>query len=447
MSNDLSDLKHIKKKISSGGEIYVLDNGAVINSESEAMLQALHSRSVGGLKDHLEVLQQKGASNFMSNFYVGYGHKSIGDCGSTTIFIEGVSMLAAKAIQDFKLYNGQESSTRYIDFSKQFFINPLRNNEGGKILESEREFYLSVLGSIKEYLREQHLKPDNEKDNVYEKAINARAFDIARGFLPAGASTNLSWHSNLRQVADRLVFLRNHLLEEVRSIAFTLEDAVNEAHPNSFSRKRYFETEKYQALIAQNYFYHDLKSPEMEVTSNINLSSLEDSIELFEQRPAKTELPKFLSHLGTISARFKLDFGSFRDIQRHRAIDQRMPLLTTDLGFNSWYLDSIPPNIKNSAIDYLGNFLEKLKNLDASNEVKQYYIPMGFDTSNFVSGDIPAMLYMVELRATRFVHPTLRKVARNIGEYIKNDLRIPVHFDEDSDRFDTKRGKHDIVIK
>jgi len=73
----------------------------------------------------LEVLAEKGADNFMSKFYVGYGHKSIGDCGSITLFIEGVSMLGAKAIQDTKLYNGQEASTRYIDFSKQPILNPL----------------------------------------------------------------------------------------------------------------------------------------------------------------------------------------------------------------------------------------------------------------------------------------------------------------------------------
>jgi hypothetical protein len=30
-------------------------------------------------------------------------------------------MLGAKAIQDSKLYNGQEASTRYVDFSKQKF--------------------------------------------------------------------------------------------------------------------------------------------------------------------------------------------------------------------------------------------------------------------------------------------------------------------------------------
>jgi thymidylate synthase ThyX len=109
----------------SGINIFLLNTSAHIDAEAEAMLQALHSRSTGGLLEHLKVLEKRGAANFMSQFYVGYGHKSIGDCGSMTIFVEGCSMLAAKAIQDSKLYNGQEASTRYIDFSKQAMVNPL----------------------------------------------------------------------------------------------------------------------------------------------------------------------------------------------------------------------------------------------------------------------------------------------------------------------------------
>ena len=96
-------LQHTCVKLSRG-EVIVLDTGAVIDAEATAMLQALHSRSTGGLRSHLKVLEKKGADNFMQSFYVGYGHKSIGDCGTTTVFIESVSMLAAKAIQDNPLY-------------------------------------------------------------------------------------------------------------------------------------------------------------------------------------------------------------------------------------------------------------------------------------------------------------------------------------------------------
>ncbi len=447
MISGTKSLRHVHRKISGGGEVYVLDTGATITSESEAMLQALHSRSLGGLKNHLEVLEEKGSANFMEKFYVGYGHKSIGDCGSTTIFIEGVSMLAAKAIQDNKLYSGQEASTRYIDFSNQPFINPLGSQKGNEILESQRKFYLKILEPIKVYLKEQNPKPEGEKDNIYEKAINARAFDIARGFLPAGASTKLAWHSNLRQVADKLLFLRHHPLKEVRNIAEAIEDAVIEAHPSSFTKKRYSDTENYQELIAKNYFYHDPKCPDFQINSDINKNLLKEYLELLQQRPAKTELPKFLSHIGRISSKFKLDFGSFRDIQRHRGIDQRMPLLTTQIGFNEWYLDNLSENTKREAREFLRILEAKLKELNIQPEIKQYYIPMGYNTSNFVVGDLPSMIYVAELRSTRFVHPTLRRIAKKIGEYIEKELSIPVNFDLEPDRFDTKRGEHDIIIK
>ena len=125
-----------------------MDTGSVIDAEATAMLQALHSRSAGGIQSHLQILAEKGADNFMSKFYVGYGHKSIGDCGTVTIFIEDVSFLVAKAIQDTKLYNGQETSTRYVDFSKQRFLDP-SNSEAGKTLQEQiRAFYIELLPAL-----------------------------------------------------------------------------------------------------------------------------------------------------------------------------------------------------------------------------------------------------------------------------------------------------------
>ena len=60
MTRKLSDLKHTTVDIEGGGEVIVLDTGAVIDAEAEAMLQALHSRSTGGFRNHLKVLAEKG---------------------------------------------------------------------------------------------------------------------------------------------------------------------------------------------------------------------------------------------------------------------------------------------------------------------------------------------------------------------------------------------------
>ncbi len=456
INKGVRDLKHTYVNLPSGGEIIVLDTGAIINAEAEAMLQALESRSTGGLKHHLKVLAEKGPENFMKSFYVGYGHKSIGDCGSTTIFVEGVSMLAAKAIQDNPLYSGQESSTRYIDFSKQPFIdptktpiNPTQTTKGENILEMQRQFYLDVQEPTRANLREKYPQGEGEKDSIYNKAINARAFDITRSLLPAGASTNLAWHTNLRQAADKMLFLRHHPLHEVKEIGEGLEEALRTHHPNSFGHKKYPATEEYQDLIAESYFYHNPQYTHKTLIDfgKIDLGELELNRTLFDKRPGKTDLPKRLAEIGTIKVQFPLDFGSFRDIQRHRALHQRMPLLTTELGFNQWYTENLPQEVMEQLPKHLEKISQGTQELNLSPEETQYFLPMGYNTSNKFTGDLPSIVYMLELRAKRDVHPTLQHIAYNIARQVTDRLGVPIYVGTDPGRFDVKRGEQDIIVK
>jgi thymidylate synthase ThyX len=448
--NNLESLKHYKTEINGGGQVIIIDTGAVIGSESVAMLQALHSRSTGGLENHLKILAEKGPDNFMRNFYVGYGHKSIGDCGSTTIFIEGVSMLVAKAIQDWPLYSGQESSTRYVDFQIQPFKNPIEKKEGEEILEDWRSFYSESMEPTKEFLKNKFPKGENEPEGIYNKAINARAFDILRGFLPAAATTNLAWHTNLRQAADKIAILRHSPIKEVREVTKAIEETLKKAHPNSFNHEIFETMENYNKYwMETDYYYHNPKCPDFEMTNNaINTNLLKKDI--LEKRPFKTELPKYLTEAGTIQFEFLLDFGSFRDLQRHRSITQRMPLLTTELGFENWYLDELPVEIKTKALEVLKIQKEKISHLNISKEEKQYYIPMGYKTSCRITGGLPGIVYIAELRATQFVHPTLRKRAKQmIAKLLENfeKFGLVLYLDKESDRFDIKRGEHDIVLK
>ncbi len=449
MSDSIADLHHPSTDLTNGGKIILLDTGAILDAEAVAMLQALHSRSTGGLMSHLKVLAEKGAEKFMSSFYVGYGHKSIGDCGTTTAFIEGVSMLTAKAVQDSPLYSGQEASTRFIDFSKQRFIDPTRSDAGRELLEMQRRLYVVAEEPTRRELLRLHPRAEGEDEEKYKKAINARAFDITRCLLPAGASTNLAWHTNLRQAADKLLFLRHHPLEEVRDVALGLEKVLKGRYPNSFGHKKYPATEEYQDLIAANYLFHDSSSPIEPIVdfSNIDRVELEKFRELFELRPKKTELPKYLGQIGILNVNYQLDFGSFRDIQRHRAINQRMPLLTTELGFNQWYLKNLPEEIVTKLPEHFEKIDDGIRKLGVSREEAQYFIPMGYNTSNRFTGDLPATIYMVELRDTRFVHPTLQRVAHDIGEQISQELGIKLHVDSEPNRFDIRRGEHDIVMK
>ncbi len=450
---NIENLQHTRTNLGSGGKIVIIDPGATLTAEALAMLQALHSRSTGGVDEHLKILAEKGADKFMSTYYVGYGHKSIGDCGMAVVFIEGVSMLAAKAIQDYKLYNGQEASTRYIDFAGQLFINPVGTAEGNIILENWRTFYLKAVEEMKLELKKRYPLGEGEKEVTYDKAIAARAFDITRGFLPAGASTNLAWTGTLRQFADRIAHLRHHPLPEVQEIADALEDGMIKAYPNSFSveKKRYEATEAYVAETMKHYYYHDAVSPTMAVVRNgIDTAALTPYKSLFTERPAKTELPKWLGCYGEITLAFTLDFGSFRDIQRHRAVTQRMPLLTSEIGFNPWYLDQLTDTLQTEAAILISEQKEAINSLTADQNLRQYYLPMGYNISNYLTGDLPALVYLIEIRATSLVHPTLAAQAGVMGKHLTDKLSstgLTLHLDPDPGRFNIKRGEHDIVKK
>ncbi|NBD74338.1 hypothetical protein GVX82_04855 [Patescibacteria group bacterium] len=448
----LDSLTHTTRALPEGGTVLVLNTGAEIGPEAQAMLAALHSRSVGGIESHLTVLAERGAEKFMSTYYVGYGHKSIGDLGSATVFVEGVSMLAAKAIQDWPLYAGQESSTRYIDFAEQPFINPLGTKESEEILESWRAFYLAALEQLVPVLKERFPRDAEEKETTYDKAINARAFDTLRSFLPAGAATNLAWHGNLRQFADKLPWLRHHPLEEVQKIGEAIEDALIEAFPNSFDgeKNRYEATEGYVAAMMSEFCYFDDPLPqEFALTRDaVDRTTLAHYRDALAARPQKTELPKILAECGTLTYSFLLDFGSFRDIQRHRAVTQQMPLLGVHHGFHPWYLGELPPTMRAQAETLIEAQAEKIERLPTTPEVKQYYTAMGFLTTNRLTGTLPALAYLAELRATRFVHPTLRERAVQLADSLTTTFKqegLILHLDAEPDRFDAKRGEQDIV--
>lgn len=453
----IEKLSHTIAQIPNGWMVFLLENGATITAEDEAMLQALHSRSSEGVKSHLERLAKVGSGKFMESFYVGYGHKSIGDCGTVTLFIEGVSMLAAKAIQDNMLYSGQESSTRYIDFSAQPFLDPIGTPLSESIHRRLRAFYIKAFPEVCNHLFAMFPKTDEEKEEVYKKAIHARAFDILRSTLPAGATTNLAWHTNLRQAADHIIKLRHHPLEEIRGIAAGLEEVLQKKYPNSFGHKRYDQTESYiDVWMQESYLYNPSRDsfPDMAITfDGVDRERLAMYRPFLSSRPQYTELPKQVGDSWMLRFEFLLDFGSFRDVQRHRAVTQRMPLVSTQFGFEPWYLDSLPPDLRKEARDLMNSIESDLQTLsrDHSSSILQYYTPMGYRVPVSLSGDIPSLVYLIELRSTVFVHPTLQKRALEMAKMMEGKFAshgLVLYVDQLAyGRFDSRRGKQDIQMK
>jgi len=440
-----------------GSEIYIVDN---LHPEATAMAQALYSRSPQSVTNHLDKIGEVGWQKFMDTFYVGYGHKSIGDCGSTTLFIENISILAAKAIQDWPLYRGQEASTRYLDMSKQKILSPVSEIEDAspetkaaaqKIQDDWMAFYNHTLEVLIAHFKEKYPRLAEEKESVYEKAIKAKAFDIARGFLPAGATTYASWHTDLRQAHDHIKHLEHHALPEMKRLGSSLRDALKAKYPSSFSHKTYEEQEAYYDL-ASSLDYYDRKENALKAgfsaKPQVDLAGLTKHKELLEKRPQKTELPGKLAKYGIIIFDFPLDYGSFRDLQRHRNGVCEMPLLTTRHGFFPWYLEQLPSGLRKEAEELIARQTRAMDALPCDDSTKQYYVALGFTVACQMAYSVPQTIYVAELRSGQTVHPTCRVVAQQMGDTLKSIIPgIALHVDTNEDEWNIKRGTQDIVKK
>lgn len=447
-----------------------------LTPEDIAMLQALYSRSAESVEVHLEKVKQSGSGKFMSNYYVGFGHKSIADCGSTTMFIENVSLLAAKAVQDWPLYSGQETSTRYIDMSKQPIIDPFGTPESKAILDAWMAFYVSKQDVVGEIIRRRYPKRDGEKQEAYDRAVKARSFDIMRGFLPAGIATQLSWHTNLRQAADHLIGLNVHPAREISDIARSLTELLDGRYPSSgFGRHMAMVSgvsnkdeavnvarAQWEAKVAREFTYSTTLDPAhdqimvsqvhgrpIELLVGARNLGLRRYAEMLATRPKGCVLPHFMTDLGQYTFQFLLDFGSFRDLQRHRNGVIRMPLLNVDWGFERWYVTELG-DLWQEADALIDTQKARIRALPEDPVARQYYCALGFRVPCEVMMGLPALLYFFELRSGKTVHPTLRKQVHGMIKIFQKNHphdQIALHVDMDPDDWDVRRGEQTITEK
>jgi hypothetical protein len=268
--------------------------------------------------------------------------------------------------------------------------------------------------------------------------------------LPAGITTQLSWHTNLRQAWDKLSLLVHHPLPEAKEVAEGILTELKKKYPHSFSQQFVKEQEIYRKKIANNYFYYKAKKPvsDFSFKTNISPKELAQYKNILKGRPEKTGLPHFLAELGIVSFDFILDFGSFRDIQRHRNGVCRMPLLTTELGFNSWYLEQLPDGLRLKAKKLINEQKKEINGLKVSSEIKQYYIAMGFNAACRFTAGLPGIVYLTELRSGRPVHPTLRRIALKMRKsLLKAFPELILNCDLAPAVWDISRGTQDIVKK
>lgn len=293
---------------------------------------------------------------------------------------------------------------------------------------------------------------------LHDRCVDAARFDVLRGFLPAGARTNLSWDTNLRQARDHLVWLHHHPDTEVRHVARRIHEALSERYPQTFGNVIVV-SDYAEATMADNYFVDPNFAADLDPSCSHSVVFDNDLWCALERRPERGPIPPWTAALGNVSSSFLLDYGSFRDVQRHRWGVVRMPLLTwvnlpRGCGtFHPWYIAQLPPHLAHTAGALLGSQYQKYTTLKYEVAVGsdwpvlslQAFVPMGVMVPVSITQPLPAFIYRVELRSSRHVHPTLRSVVLKEAEWFLDAFpTIPITVDSHPGDWAVTRGGQTI---
>jgi thymidylate synthase ThyX len=205
-----------------------------VEPEVQAYAMAKYSRSALSMKESLREINQQKAEKFLNTFYFQYGHRSIADLAHIALAIERLSILAAIAVADEQRWDGQERSTRYQDFKKSGYYTPDFGND-----ERARSLYTDTIdGLFAEYEKQSETmfrylasitpRPEDMKQEAYDRTLRARAFDITRYLLPLATNTSLGEIVNARTLEGQVAHLLSHTHKEVRQLGELLKRAATE---------------------------------------------------------------------------------------------------------------------------------------------------------------------------------------------------------------------------
>jgi thymidylate synthase ThyX len=274
--------------------------------EIQAYALAKYSRSNQGMLESIQELSQQRAEQFLNTFYFQYGHRSIADLAHLVFGLENISILAAMAVVDEPVWDGQERSTRYQPFRKSGYCVPpevagtASEAVFGRTAEALFGAYHDVSEALLAHLMEAVPQPPDMEQGAYRRTLRARAFDIARGLLPMATHTSVGQIVSARVAERQISRLFESPYEEIRTIAAELKQAcqrpaeapllTDEQPPAAPTLVKYAEASAYRLQVAR-----ELAQAAQAFLSKTGAADRSQAVELAE--PARDPLDEVVATL------------------------------------------------------------------------------------------------------------------------------------------------------
>jgi thymidylate synthase ThyX len=171
------------------------------------------------------------AEAFYERVLIGYGDDSVAELGGAHVACEGVSNIAAKALEDSRIgISPLEKSTRYVVFNRKV-DGRYRYAREPRIMASRHaaryeaaldglfDAYSALLEPTIAHVRARAPRDAGTSERAYNSATRAKACDLLRGLLPMATLTNVGLFGNGRAFEYLLTRLYAAPLDELRALA------------------------------------------------------------------------------------------------------------------------------------------------------------------------------------------------------------------------------------
>jgi thymidylate synthase ThyX len=441
--------------------------------EVQAYALAKYSRSAQGMLESIQELSQQKAEEFLNTFYFQYGHRSIADLAHLVFGLEQISILAAIAVVDEPVWDGQERSTRYQPFRKTGWHLPgeVAGTSAEAVFADAAEAlfsaYQELSASLLDDLVQAVPRPESMPDGAYRRTLRARAFDVARGLLPLATHTSVGQVVSARVLERQIARLLGSRYAEVRAVGRELKAACQrapeaplgggEASPAAPTLVKYADASPYPSAVARELAQAadallasagtpdrsrlvDLVEPGADPLDEIVATllyrhdrggrSYRQCVSVAAELPQRQKAEVFEAsiqargphddllreHQAGYALVFDLlvDLGSFRDLHRHRRCIQVLQPLTWQHGFLG--PDDVTPALGPERADLYCSALNRAETAAqqiraVSPEAADYLLPLAYRTRCLFKMDWAQAAYLIEQRTAPAGHFSYRRVA------------------------------------
>ncbi|MCS7082648.1 MAG: FAD-dependent thymidylate synthase [Bacteroidetes bacterium] len=410
--------------------------------------------------DGLEALQER-ARAFHEKWVIGYGHASVAEHAVVHLAVEDVSILASKAVEDARLASFTEKSTRYVVFNPERFYalsEHRREPWYGAYRDVARELletYHALMPHVLERLRAEIPRAPDQSERAYEAALRAQACDLLRYLLPAAALTNLGMTINARSLEHLLRKLFSHPLAEVRELAGRIKAEALKVVPTLVKYADYNpyraqtparvaacatrllgrpEPEPARPVVLVEYdpeaerkllcaiLYEQTRLPYEQLrrlVEGLEAGAQEEVLDAYLAGRGPHDEPMRALELVSYSFDVLLDFGAYRDLQRHRMATQLVQPFGPEHGYelpeplSRWGLEAkLRGPIERAAQVYAQ--IAQTHPHEAA-----YVLPMAYRRRMLLTANLRELHHLIALRSGRQGHPAYRRIAQAMYQEIK----------------------------